>query len=216
MDDKIQHLEAWVRKAMPHDHGVIIPVSGGSDSALAFWLYATVLPEKTVGVYFGDALRAREWFERTGTMRYLATPASGNPEVARFATVLEIALAENRILVGTRNRTEDILGTYSTISRVASQQPLMGLFKSEVLALCEQVGVPAEIIASSREADPECGRPEALARIPFDAVDEFAKEKVGLAPNDTASLASDQRAYLEALYTRNQFKQQFPLTGPIF
>jgi NH3-dependent NAD+ synthetase len=214
MDEKLQKLRDWVRTSLPEGRGALIPVSGGSDSALAFYLYSATLPERTVGIYFGDHLRAKTWFETTGTMRLLEKPLHGNPEVERWATLLEASIAEHRVLIGTRNRTEDILGTYSAASRLAAHQPLAGLFKSDVLALCEYVGVPQEIIDSSKEADPECGRPEELARIPFEAADLFAKEKIGLVAPQTAPLDDAQRAYLEALYIRNHFKKELPLLGP--
>ena len=41
------------------------------------------------------------------------------------------------------------------------------------MALCKAAGVPNEVIASSRRADPKCGRPRTMAAIPFERVDRF-------------------------------------------
>lgn len=216
MEDKIQSLLKWIKDHTPADNGVLIPLSGGTDSALCFWLYCKALPEKTLGVHLGPALRARTWFEEIGAVRSMDLSVRDpiNADVARWAQALSIALAENRVLIGTRNRTEHILGTYSTASRAAFHLPLVGLWKTDVLALCDHIGVPKEVIVSSREADPVCGRPETIAKIPFDTVDTFAKEKIGVSPAGAASLDPAQRAYLEGLYAYNAFKSTLPLPGP--
>ncbi|HYD93239.1 MAG TPA: hypothetical protein VEB18_02155 [Candidatus Paceibacterota bacterium] len=214
MEEKIQRLREWIRATLPEGRGALIPVSGGTDSSLAFWLYATTVPERTLGVYFGNDLRQKEWFQSIGTFEILERPTADNVEIARWTTLLERSLKEHRVLIGTRNRTEDALGIYSAASRLAVHQPLIGLFKADVIALCEHIGVPEEIIASSKEADPECGRPEELARISFTAADTFAQEKLGLVPQGTAALDPEQREYLESLYTKNEFKKHLPLRGP--
>lgn len=208
----MERLKQWVREHTPDGLGILIPVSGGLDSAFCFWLYNKVFPERTVGVFAGTELRAEEWFLNVGTVRKVAplTDVVGDPELMRWAQFLKMALSENRILVGSRNRTEHVLGTFSHASRVAFHLPLVGRWKSEVLELCEAAGVPEEIIASSRAADPVCGRTETFASIPFEAVDAFLQEKIG----ETAAasvLTEQQRAYLEELYARHGYKRDLPL-----
>lgn len=216
MEEKVTLLKDWIIKNTPDRFGVLIPISGGSDSALCFWLYNQLFPERVVGVYFGKALRSRSWFESTGVVRVMVTPLDiHDPEIARFAMLLDVALAEHRLLIGTRNRTETMLGAYSRASRLASHIPLAGVWKSDILDLCAYAGVPEEIIVSSREADPVCGRPEELARIPFDAVDNFLKAKIGGLPRADEGLLPEQRAYLEGLYIRNRFKEEYPVVGPV-
>jgi NH3-dependent NAD+ synthetase len=215
MEEKVTALKEWIIKNTPDRFGVLIPISGGSDSALCFWLYNQLFPERVVGVYFGKALRSRSWFEATGVVRVMETPSViHDPEIARFAVLLDVALAEHRLLVGARNRTETMLGAYSRASRLASHIPLAGVWKSDVLDLCAYIDVPEEIIASSREADPVCGRPEELARLPFAAVDNFLRAKISKTPRGDETLLPEQRAYLENLYTRNRFKEVFPVVGP--
>ena len=218
MEEKISQLKEWISANTPRRFGVFIPVSGGTDSALCFWLYNQVFPERVVGVYFGDKLRSRAWFASTGTMRDMELPSGiADPEIARWAQLLDAALREHRLLVGTRNRTETLLGTYSRASRLASHLPLAGTWKSDILDLCAHIGVPQEIIDSSRDADVVCGRPEALARIPFAVADNFLKIKTGEMEEGEApthALPDHQRAYLEELYIKNRFKETLPFIGP--
>jgi len=213
MEQKIQGLIAWIRENTPRDIDILVPISGGSDSALCFWLYTTVFPSRTVGIHFGAELRCQPWFEKIGIVRLLPQPTElESREVARWAQLLDIALSEHRILIGTRNRTEQVIGTYGTASRIAFHQPLAGVWKSDILSLCEHVGIPEEIILSSKEADLVCGRPEELARIPFAVVDAFCRET--LDGTVAEELNADQRMYLEDLHRKNSFKSVLPVMGP--
>jgi NH3-dependent NAD+ synthetase len=86
--------------------------------------------------------------------------------------------AEARWVVGTRNATEDALGTYSNLSSAVSVQPLLGLWKSEVLALCAALGVPAIAQEQSRLADCDCGRFD-LAAQNIEAIDALLQARTG-------------------------------------
>lgn len=210
---KLDALKKWIRETTPPELGVLIPVSGGSDSALCFWLYNQVLPERTVGVYMGETLRCESWFRSVGTIRNVALPLDtfGDVELSRWMWCLKTCLDEKRVLVGTRNKTEQVLGTFSHASRLAFHLPLLGLWKSEIIAFGEEVGVPEEILASSRRADPVCGRPAELAQIPFEVVDAFLKVKIRemIVPPEIDVV---QKAYLESLYSQHHYKGQLPLT----
>jgi NH3-dependent NAD+ synthetase len=99
---------------------------------------------------------------------------------------------------------------------LATYQPLAGTWKTEVMELCDLVGVPREITDSSRQADPACGRPMEMADIPFAQVDLFLQVKIGQRPpSDLAGLDEAQRAYLESVYQRNEFKKHLPLRPPV-
>jgi hypothetical protein len=83
------------------------------------------------------------------------------------------------------------------------------------MVLCKQVEVPAEILRSSRRADPACGRPPELAEIPFHLVDWFLQVEQGERPvEDLALLDEGRLRYLEGIYRYNQFKMKLPLRGP--
>jgi NH3-dependent NAD+ synthetase len=216
-DIMMQQLIDWVTRTTPPGHDLLIPVSGGSDSALCFWFCNQALPGRVKGVFSGHNLREKAWFEAQGEMMYLdALTDSTNPEVERWSQFQALNLQEQRILVGTRNRTEDCLGTYSLASRIATYLPLVGVWKSDVMALCESIGMPESITASSQKADPDCGRPEELAALPFTFVDTFLQVKLGERPSsDVEQLTVDQREYLEELYQRNAFKRELPARGPL-
>lgn len=216
MPGDIDALVEGVRKTAAGASGLLVPVSGGSDSALCFWLCTRAFPGKTVAVHAGAGLRAQEWFERTGRLEFTETPGGREErEEMRWARFLSMALSRKAWLVGSRNRTEDGLGTYSLASRVATYLPLVGLWKSDVQRLCAEAGVPEEIVASSRKADPDCGRPAELAEIPFEDIETFLRSREGGAvalPPAGASAA--QIAYLDGIFARNAFKKTLPLRGP--
>jgi NH3-dependent NAD+ synthetase len=216
MDQRLDAIIAWIRSTAGDARGLLVPVSGGSDSALCFWLCVQALPGRVLATCVGETLRARSWFEALGPVEVLSSPVGpGDAEALRWAVLISHGLNRGHWLAGSRNRTEDVFGTYSLASRVATFLPLVGLWKSEVMVLCEQVGVPAEIVRSSRRADPACGRPEELAEIPFHLVDRFLQVKQGERPvEDLATLGEARLRYLEGIHRYNQFKKQLPLRGP--
>ena len=220
MDARLQAIIDWIRQNtdVAAGRGALIPVSGGSDSALGFWLCAQALPPgRAIGAFVGTGLRCQDWFEQQGPVRMLPEPpASSHIETTRWALMLSLSLDVRGWLVGTRNRTEDVLGTYSLASRVATLLPLAGLWKSEVMELAQSVGVPGEILDSSRRADPACGRPQAMADIPFATVDRFLQVRLGELPaSELQSIAPATIEYLDSVYRRNQFKHGLPLSAPI-
>lgn len=216
MDERLKTLIAWIKKSTSRAHGVLVPVSGGSDSALIFWLFNQACPEKTLGVFSGSKLRSREWFESVGTIRRIPAPRGNeDKEARRWATFASIAIVENRWLVGSRNRSEQVMGNFSLSSRIATFLPLAGVWKSDVMALCALAGVPKAVTDSSRRADPDCGRPRELAEIPLELIDVFLKVKTGDAPKKTLrALTAAQTKYLNGVFNVNQFRRHLPVLGP--
>ena len=216
----IDTLISWIRDSVPDEVNVLVPISGGTDSALCFFICSQAVPEKTTAIYIGDELPHSEWFETVGNVQKLQLSTTkdtqgGQAEIERWALFMNLAIQENRMLIGSRNRTEQILGTYSMASRVAWMYPIIGLWKHDVLRFCEYIGVPQAIIASSNQADPACGRPEELAQIPHVLVDAFAQSRLERKPLNVSTLHADQEAYLEKIYNRNSFKHTLPHEGPI-
>ena len=216
LDTRLNELMEWVRRTTDYNNGrgVLIPVSGGSDSALCFWICTHALPPgRAIGAYVGTQLRCQDWFEQLGPIRYLpAPPPELHPEGARWSMMLSLSLSVRGWLASTRNRTEVVFGTYSLASRVATYLPLAGLWKTEVMELARSVGVPEEILASSRRADPSCGRPVEMADIPFETVDRFLQVRIGERPeSDLTAVPEATRLYLDTVYRRNQFKNDLPL-----
>ncbi len=81
--------------------------------------------------------------------------------------------------VGTRNATEEALGTYSMISKSVSMLPLVDIYKSEVLDICRFLDVPQIAIDKSGEVDCECGRFQVQANY-IRELDLFIMHKKGL------------------------------------
>lgn len=192
---------------------VLVPVSGGSDSALCFWLCNQALPGRVHGIYFGTELRASSWFDSVGAVERLElASATENPEVARWSYSLERALRDNLVLIGSQTKTERLLGIYSNASRVAMVLPLAGTWKSDCIRLCEQIAVPRDIIDSSSRADIDCGRTAEFASLSFDQVDDFLRIKNG----EIAVKPLDKTVYeyLETIYEAHAAKRGFPVIGP--
>lgn len=217
-DSRVLKLINWVHESAARSRKLLIPISGGSDSALSFAACAAAYPDKVVGVYMGarENLRCFEWFESVGKVVYHEEPLrGGDPEIARWSTFLGLSKLWSAWLVGSRNRTEEMTGLYSLASRVATYMPLSRIWKSDVVTLCEQLGVPKEITDSSRRADPDCGRPEELSEIPLEKIDLYLKIQEGLLPpSELTTLTAQQVDYLAHVVEQNQHKQFLPTRGP--
>ena len=210
-------LAEWIR-ATAGERGLLVPVSGGTDSALCFWLCQQALPAKAVAVHFGETLRGHAWFESLGPIETIPLPPEQEEkELTRWALLLSLSTRRRVWLVGSRNRTEDVFSTFSLASRVATYYPIVSLWKSEVLDLCGLIGVPEEIIASSHQADPLCGRTELMAEIGVERIDRFLKVKEGELPADELTiLPADHLRYLDETYQRGQYKRNLPIRAPRF
>ena len=216
----IDNLTEWVARATPEGRGLLLPVSGGSDSALGAFICREAVGDGVRGVYFGEqgSMRCQGWFENYVEVETIDTRDERlDPEVERWAYVLTLALAESRVTVSTRNRTEHALGMYSMVSRAAGMHPLIGVWKTDIMRLCEYVGVPSEIMASSKQADADCGRPDELATLSFEQVDTWVKFMSGEVSAETLTairINSPEEEYLRSVYDRYQFKTELPYNGP--
>lgn len=203
LDELLESISNRTEKA----HALLLPVSGGSDSALLFKLFNMVCPQKISGIYIGNSLRHEEWFDNVGHVEIMDLAFNPNEaEVMRWATFLNSALQKNAWLVGSRNKTEDILGTYSLASRVATYLPLVDTLKIQVLSLCKELDIPDAIIDSSRVADPDCGRPEQMAAISIEKIDDYIMSHGDL-------LSEEEKQYLNKVISSNSFKASLPYRG---
>jgi len=213
MDVRLQNIISWLREQTIPSGGLLVPVSGGTDSALCLFLCAEAYPGLVRGVYAGTALRERAWFGRVAPIYLVRQPvvADVEDEIIRWAKFLAMSNRDKRALVGTRNRTEDVFGTYSLASRVATILPLVGLWKSEIMGLAASVGIPEAILVSSTRADPDCGRPVELAEISLDRIDLFLQVTCGeREPHELSILSDSEQAYLTDIYQGNAFKANLP------
>jgi len=212
MEAKLQRLIDSIRETAAPARGLLVPVSGGTDSALTFWLCAQAFPEKVMAVHVGTDLPHAEWFKIFGRVERLPSVV-GEDDIGRWARFLRLSIAGDRWLVGSRNRTEHELGQFSLASRLASYLPISGVWKSDVLALCRLIGAPEAMIARSLEPDPDCGRPAELSAIPYALTEAFLKEKLGEIPEGSAPLDAAARAYLEETFRGDRFKPRLPTMG---
>src|SRR3990167_1566892 len=135
MSAKLAKLLAALKTATAFAPMLYVPVSGGSDSALTFWLLNQAAPGRVVGIHCRhealptveeQELRCLDWFEKVGKVDGLLTECEEWKirEEIMWAKFLAASLGKMRHswptpgwLVGCRNRTEDVLGTYSLASR---------------------------------------------------------------------------------------------------
>lgn len=120
---------------------------------------------------------------------------------------------------GTRNRSEHSLFSYSNASMLASLQPLIQLWKSEVLQLSQHLGVPDLAVAKSCETDCICGRERLPASHPKELdlllmvhygelVPEYVKDNV------PEVLSRQLGAYMNAQIEKGCFKRDIPYQPP--
>jgi NH3-dependent NAD+ synthetase len=135
----------------------------------------------------------------------------------RYATRRMLSPEEQYWVVGTRNLTEDTLLNYSNASTAASLQPLIHLWKSEILQLSEYLGAPKVAIDKSCETDCICGR----MRLPAQHIPEvdmilmarrkelsweYVEQKIPL------ELQKQLTGYIRAQLLDNAFKKSIPYT----
>lgn len=64
----------------------------------------------------------------------------------RMITLFDLAKKHNAMVVGTENKTEHLLGYYTRFGDQASDiEPIMHLYKTQIFALAEYLGIPQEI-----------------------------------------------------------------------
>jgi NH3-dependent NAD+ synthetase len=111
-------------------------------------------------------------------------------------------------ILGTRNRTEEELNLYSVASTIASVQPIIRLYKSEILDICEWLEVPQLVINKSCEEDCICGREELRAK--------FGRELDWMLGRDERSrtlnpfLKQKLEAYINERLAKGRFKKLIP------
>ncbi len=123
-------------------------------------------------------------------------------------------LGKYRLVAGTRNRTEAVLGTYTLLSRAPSLQPIEHLYKTQILDICAQLKVPDIALRKSREVDCDCGRFEVQANH-LDALDHYIMVQQG--DMDAASLENLDPDVLSAVRNfyieereNNAFREKVP------
>jgi NH3-dependent NAD+ synthetase len=123
--------------------------------------------------------------------------------------------SQNYWVVGTRNATEEVLGTYSNLSMAASLQPIIHLWKSDVLRICKSLGVPDVAVRQSRQVDCDCGRFD-LAADHIEEVDVLLRRRSGqsLLTDSSVELSPDLERrlhdFIDEQIIASAFKRQIP------
>jgi len=130
-----------------------------------------------------------------------------------------LTAGDNYWVVGTRNATEEALFSYSNFSNTVSVQPILHLWKSEVLKICAALGVPDFALAQSRQVDCDCGRFD-LAASHIDEVDAVLMARSGLLSRAylhqhmAPELLRKLEAFVEEQIASARFKKEIPYIPP--
>ncbi len=223
--------------------GLIVGISG-TDSILSFLICAQALKklgkqDRLLGVHF-CASSAEQSDEDTQWVKNVILPwlRQQAPEAQLeintntghdddnirwgrlFSRAISDTSAEHSLTnkhyfpVGTRNATENYLGTYTLLSSAVSVMPIITLYKSDVLDLCAYLNVPKIALDKSREVDCACGRYETAAKH-LNEVDDYIRVREGdLNPAHLDAISDDVKAeimeYVIEETCRNNFRKQVP------
>ncbi len=106
----------------------------------------------------------------------------------------------NYWVANTINATEWELGSYSNATRLASISPIRSIWKSEVLEICQELGVPQIAIDNARLPDCLCGRAE-LAAANIELIDDILRMRLDPTQHDPEllkqlfSFIADEKKY---------------------
>jgi NH3-dependent NAD+ synthetase len=193
------------------------------------------MADRLLGVHYksGDKV---DWFEAE-IMPWLAAecpkatlitrvPRGGNADPQRWADMHLRALnsnvdenttrytphdaGKNYWVAGTINATEKVLGKFSMLAESVSIQLIQTVWKSEIMALCEEYGVPSIAMEMSRIPDCLCGRDE-IAANNIELIDQIIRHKVKPSEHPP-ELLDTLFSYIAMVRSENDFKNRIPYT----
>lgn len=220
--------------------GLIMGLSG-TDSILTYLACAKAFerlgkPGRVLGLHFtGGADSKLDWVveqvypwlknQMPQAALEIDTDAGGSDDQIRWGrlfsravkdTAAKDSLASNYYFtVGTRNATEEHLGTYSQLSTAVSMMPIIDLYKSEVLEICEWLGVPKIAMQKSCEVDCACGRFQVAADY-LREVDLWVMQRKGMLSrsyieqNVPPDVRNTVLEYVIEEESRNKFRKRTP------
>ena len=228
--------------------GYVLGLSGGVDSSLAAALAVEAVgPEKVLGVLMPyktsseSSITDAELLAKHLAIEHrqvdisamvdayfsniddsLKIRAGNKMARERMAILFDIAQQTGRLVLGTGNRTESCLG-YTTWygDSACSINPVGELYKTEIRAMAELLGLPEQIITKIPSADLWVGQTdEDEIGVTYDTIDKILKRIVD---EDFLSISSlvkegfDSRdiSRVVSLLNLNSFKRRQPDVAPL-
>ena len=224
-------------------HGVVLGLSGGVDSAVAARLAAEALgPDRVTGVLLPDRLYASALLEETrafgadlriGVEVHPIDPVEaalrevfpsvddattwGNAKARiRMIALYTVARTQGRLVLGTGNKSELLLGYFTKYGDGGVDLlPLGDLYKTEVWALAERLGIPEAVRTRAPTAGLWEGQTdEAELGLPYSSIDRILRGLEELRdPLDIAQLtgiAIEQVERIERRVSANRHKRRLP------
>jgi NAD+ synthase len=225
----------------------VLGLSGGIDSAVSCVLaaralgaenvLAVMMPYKTSSA---DSLSdARALIEQLGIaseLRDISATVDGffadKPDAAklrrgnlmarsRMMTLYDISARDGRLVIGTSNKTELLLGYGTMFGDMASAvNPIGDLYKTQIWELAEHLRVPESIIKKKPSADLWAGQTdEDELGFTYKAVDELLhyliEERLGDDEVLQRGIKPEFLAKVKRMIVRNQFKRMNPVIAKI-
>jgi NAD+ synthase len=136
---------------------------------------------------------------------------------ARMVVLWDLAAKYRGIVLGTENRTESLLGYFTIYGDAGSAvEPITGLYKSQIWALSDYLGVPRSVIDKPPTADLWAGQTDeselGMRYADADRVLHWAVDR-GSSPGETAErtgLPESAVATVLARYHATAFKREIP------
>ncbi|MBI2573164.1 hypothetical protein HYV86_04865 [Candidatus Woesearchaeota archaeon] len=174
LDKAFESLATWVVQTAQDSSGLVVGLSG-TDSGLTYLICSRAAQiagkEKgwVQGIHYGEQFAFADWFRQYGAVEVIDLPKNTvlDEDTYRWAAIGSYGIQHNLWVVGSRTRTEQTLGDYSNASRIAVMQPVVGLWKSEVMDLVEKLEMPKNLVAAGWLGDPRCTchRPGLMGRL---------------------------------------------------
>ena len=250
-EDQIGIVTSFIRHHLDESgrRGIVLGLSGGLDSSLVAKLCADAVgPKNVLGLWIGEGPAAgteyrdaREWAKALGIVfrrvdiaplieafrRHLRIKrgdrvALGNVKArVRMVVLYTVANTEDRIVVGTGNKSEIATGYFTKFGDGGVDfQPIGDLYKTQVREMAAFLGVPKRIVEKGPTAGLWPGQTdEGELGIPYADLDRVLLGiELRLSPEEIASRAGVDPATVrrvEAMVTRSVHKRKTPLNPKV-